>query len=36
MDLEEKTVETKIYPNQIINLRIDKVELPNGKISKEK
>lgn len=34
MNLEEKTIETKkIYSGRIINIRIDRVELPNRKIT---
>jgi ADP-ribose pyrophosphatase len=34
MELREKTLESKrIYDGKIVNLRLDTVELPNGKIS---
>lgn len=35
MDLTEKTLETtRIYDGRIVNLRVDTVELPNGRVSK--
>lgn len=37
MDYEEKTIKSEmIYEGRILNLRLDTVELPNRKYSKEK